>query len=72
MDLTQEALLENSESFFPSGRSPPLVRADAIFIIKVDFPSPESPCNKVSFPYGIYGYHALTFLKNWMRTAKEK
>lgn len=29
-------------------------------------------CNKVSFPYGIYGYHALTFLKNWMRTAKEK
>ena len=57
---------------FPSGRSPPLVRADALFIIKVDFPSPESPCNKVSFPYGIYGYHALTFLKNWMRTAKEK
>jgi len=57
---------------FPSGRSPPLVRADAIFIIKVDFASPGSPCNKVSFPYGIYGYHTLTFLKNWMRTAKEK
>jgi len=39
VDLTQEALLENSESYIP---------------------------------YGIYGYHALTFLKNWMRTAKEK
>lgn len=32
----------------------------------------KARCNKVSFPYGIYGYHALTFLKNWMRTAKEK
>ena len=30
----------------------------AIFNIKVDFPSPGSPCIIVSFPYGIYGYQS--------------
>jgi len=32
---------------------------DAIkFIISVDFPHPGSPCIKVIFPNGMYGYHS--------------